>query len=471
MIVFRRFPTCLLHHIRQPVSRSLLLESQRRSLSFTSYKYNSSHIDDDKSKKKLKNVFQMNSNRVIRKQKTKEELAKEGFEEQLRSPNRFVRWGAIARSEKFSKGMTKYMIGAYVIFLIYGLFFTKKLFAKDKELERLLKKQEEGNANEYEALRIKELKGKLRRRDELKLEEYKKMQEEGIENFDDIRVQNFDQNKLNEQILPARDTTNFYQEKANEYDKAINMEERVIFLGKRRKWLMKHCQGDVLEVSCGTGRNIKYLDMSRINSITFLDSSENMMEITHKKFREKFPKYKKVAFVVGKAENLVDLAEKGKPSLENEKENQVKYDTIVEAFGLCSHEDPVKALNNFGKLLKPDGRIILLEHGRGQYDFINKILDNRAERRLNTWGCRWNLDLGEVLDDSDLELVEEKRTHLGTTWCIVAKRKGDVKKKDELGFVEKYLQSSIRKRMESFEKKDDMASKKELEPVPPVSKS
>jgi methyltransferase OMS1 len=76
-----------------------------------------------------------------------------------------------------------------------------------------------------------------------------------------------------------------------------------------------------------------------------------------------------------------------------------------------------------------------------------------------------------VLDDSDLELVEEKRTHLGTTWCIVAKRKGDVKKKDELGFVEKYLQSSIRKRMESFEKKDDMASKKELEPVPPVSKS
>lgn len=68
----------------------------------------------------------MNSNRVIRKQKTKEELAKERFEEQLRSPNRFVRWGAIARSEKFSKGMTKYMIGAYVIFLIYGLFFTKK---------------------------------------------------------------------------------------------------------------------------------------------------------------------------------------------------------------------------------------------------------------------------------------------------------------------------------------------------------
>lgn len=57
---------------------------------------------------------------------------------------------------------------------------------------------------------------------------------------------------------------------------------------------MKHCQGDVLEVSCGTGRNIKYLDMSRINSITFLDSSENMMEITHKNSEKSFLSIKKL---------------------------------------------------------------------------------------------------------------------------------------------------------------------------------
>ncbi|CAI4058842.1 hypothetical protein SKDZ_04G5160 [Saccharomyces kudriavzevii ZP591] len=471
MVAFPRPFMSFSHYARQLISRNGFLQPQRRLLSFTCSRYNNSDVDENKNEKKLKNVFQANASRTVRRQKSKEELAKEKFEEQLKSPNRFVRWGAIARSEKFSKGMTKYMIGAYVVFLIYGLFFTKKLFARDKELERLLKKQEEGNANEYETLRVKELRGNLRRRDELKLKEYKKMQEEGVEDFDDVHVQSFDQNKLNEQILPARDTTTFYQGKASEYDKAINMEEKVIFLGKRRKWLMKHCQGDVLEVSCGTGRNIKFLDMSRINSITFLDSSENMMDIAHQKFREKFPKYKKVAFVVGKAENLVDLAEKGKPSRENEKTEQVKYDTIVEAFGLCSHEDPVKALNNFVKLLKPDGRIILLEHGRGQYDFVNKMLDNRAEKRLNTWGCRWNLDLGEVLDDSDLEVVEEKRTHLGTTWCIIAKRKGDLKKKGELGFVEKYLQSSIRKRMESFEKKNDPDSEKQPEPGTPINKS
>lgn len=373
--------------------------------------------------------------RKVRRIKTKEEIAKEKFEEMLNSPNWFIRWGAIARSEKFTKGMTKYLIAAYVVFLIYGISFMKKLYTKEKELETLESKLESGNINEYETLRIKELKGKLRTRDQLKLEQYEKMKtEDGIENFDGIVLPNNDQNKLNKDILPARDTTPFYDGKAEQYDKDINFEEKVVRMGKRRKWLMRHCSGDVLEVSCGTGRNIPYINLDNINSITFLDSSKAMIDITNKKFRQKFPTFDKVAFVQGRAENLANIA--------GDKE-RVKYDTIVEAFGLCSHEDPVDALKNFASLLKPNGRIVLLEHGRGQYNIINKILDKRAAKRLETWGCRWNLDIGEILDDSGLEIVEEKRCHLGTTWCIVAKKKGDAKRKDEAGFFEKYIGPSF----------------------------
>lgn len=368
--------------------------------------------------------------------KTKEEIAQEKFKEMLKSPNWFIRWGAIARSEHFTKGMTKYLIAAYVIFLIYGVSFMKKLYIKEKELEGLECKMKSGNINEYETLRIKELRGNLRTRDELKLKQYKKMKnEDGIENFDGITLPNNDQNKINEDILPARDTTPFYNGKAEQYDKDINFEEKVVRMGKRRKWLMRHCTGDVLEVSCGTGRNIPYINLDNINSITFLDSSKAMIAITNKKFRQKFPNFDKVAFVQGRAENLTSIV--------SDKE-RVKYDTVVEAFGLCSHEDPVKALKNFASLLKPHGRIVLLEHGRGQYDIINKILDKRAAKRLETWGCRWNLDIGEILDDSGLEIVEEKRCHLGTTWCIVAKKKGDAKRKDEVGFFEKYIGSSLK---------------------------
>lgn len=386
---------------------------------------------------------------VYRKPKTKEQLAKEKFEADLKSDNRFIRWGAIARSEKFSKGLTKYIIGLYVLFIIYGLNYTKKLYKKEKELEKLTIKVDNGEANEYEVLRYKELRNKLRTRDVEKLKKYKEIIEaEGTENLDEMKLETIDENTNNEHILPARDTTDFYEMKAEEYDDGVNFEEMMIRMGKRRKWLMKHCKGDVLEVACGTGRNIKYLDPLAINSITFLDASEKMMEITHKKFRDYLPNFKKCAFVVGKAEDLVDMNAKSGSAA------PVKYDTIVEAFGLCSHKDPVKALKNFAELLKPGGRIVLLEHGRGTYDTINKILDDRAEKRLKTWGCRWNLDIGEILDDSGLDIVEEKRTHLGTTWCIVAKRKGDGKKKDEIGFFEKYLGSSVKQRMDSFYNND-----------------
>lgn len=403
----------------------------------------------------------------VRRPKTEKELAREKFEEQLKSPNRFIRWGAIARSEKFSKGMTKYLIGAYILFLGYSLYFMKKLYAKEKELEKLTGKENAGDVNEYERLRIKELTGKLRRRDELKLITYNKMKEDGVEDFDNVKLENNDQNKLNEKILPARDTTPFYEGKAEEYDEGVNFEERAIFMGRRRKWLMKLCEGDVLEVACGTGRNLKYMNPERISSITFLDSSEKMMEITYKKFKEKFPNFHKAAFVVGKAENLVDLAkghDVGPSELEGSNKDigtvqkdatKVKYDTIIETFGLCSHEDPVKALKNFASLLKPEGRIVLLEHGRGSYGFVNKILDDRAEKRLETWGCRWNLDIGEILDDSGLEVVDETRTHFGTTWCIVAKKKGASKKKTEVGFFEKYFRSSVRSKLESLDESNE----------------
>lgn len=400
---------------------------------------------------------------VVRRKKTPEQLAEEQYEKDLKSDSWIVRWGAKARSNKFQRKMTWYYVGCYILFLLFGYKYMHGVYYKDKELKEIAERQKENKSNEYYELREKELTGKLRRRDELKLEKYAKLKEEGVENFDDVKIEIESQNTTNKAILPARDTTPFYDVKAEEYDSEINWEEKVVLMGRRRKWLMKHCTGDVLEVACGTGRNIKYLDMTRIHSVTFLDSSSKMVEIANKKFREYFPKYKNVAFVVGRAEDLVDLAKNKSNNSDllvkdiddqkveiTEASKTIKYDTIIEAFGICSHEDPVKALKNFASLLKPGGRIVLLEHGRGNYDFINNILDNRAEKRLESWGCRWNLDIGEILDDSGLEITEEKRTHLGTTWCIVAKRKDDAKKKEEIGFLEKYFSQGIKKRAQEI---------------------
>jgi len=74
------------------------------------------------------------------------------------------------------------------------------------------------------------------------------------------------------------------------------------------------------------------------------------------------------------------------------------FDTVVDAFGLCSHEDPVQVLREISRVCKPDGRILLLEHGRAHYDFLNARLDSSAEAHHQKWGCYWNRDINAIIN-------------------------------------------------------------------------
>ena len=100
------------------------------------------------------------------------------------------------------------------------------------------------------------------------------------------------------------------------------------------------------------------------------------------------------------------------------------FDTIVQTMGLCSTPQPAQILRNLGSIVKPTGgRILLLEHGRGHYDWLNRILDNRAPGHADQHGCWWNKDIGEIVEESGLEVVEMKRYHFGTTWWFILKLK------------------------------------------------
>ncbi|KAK9237666.1 S-adenosyl-L-methionine-dependent methyltransferase [Lipomyces kononenkoae] len=208
-----------------------------------------------------------------------------------------------------------------------------------------------------------------------------------------------------------RDTAQTYDGLAKQYDRIIGRDELFMGLSFWRKDVAKQAIGDVLEISCGTGRNIAYLNIPAVKSITFVDSSAQMVEQTREKFTDRYPKYQHAQFVATRAEDL---------PLEK------KYDTILQTFGLCSHEDPVYVLMHLQDLLKPGGKIVLLEHGRGTWDFVNRILDKSAASRAEVFGCRWNLDIGEIVRKSGLVIDKESRSHFGTTWTIIAHRPGDV---------------------------------------------
>ena len=86
--------------------------------------------------------------------------------------------------------------------------------------------------------------------------------------------------------------------------------------------------------------------------------------------------------------------------------------------GICSTNDPVRLLKNLGESVENNGRILLLEHGRGTWNWLNHVLDGLAPRHALEFGCIWNKDIGKIVEDSGLEIVEMKRMHFGTTWWI-----------------------------------------------------
>jgi methyltransferase OMS1 len=358
--------------------------------------------------------------------------------------------------------MPKLYIGCFIIAAVPFYFYMRDRYHEDKQMKHIDAKYAEdpSSLSEYEYLVLKSLNRSEKLRP-LELKKYKLYQlmrkefrrkhllsqemfnpspqelnewyhkqfrfnsaEENAPVLTDV-IDSKDKVNVGAAIQAAEDTTAFYEEKAKEYDDAVKWEERGILMGGKRSWLMQHAEGDVLEVSCGTGRNIPYFYPDQVKSITFIDSARNMVEIAKQKFTKAFPNYKKAAFVVGRAEDMSKIAE------------NVKYDTVIEAFGLCCHEDPVLALQNMAKLLKPGGRIVLLEHGRSNWGFINNHLDFRSEKRMKTWKCRWNLDIGELIDEAGLDITVEKRAHFSTTWMLVVKRPEDPIRPDEKRFLDK----------------------------------
>jgi methyltransferase OMS1 len=134
-----------------------------------------------------------------------------------------------------------------------------------------------------------------------------------------------------------------------------------------------------------------------------------MLQVARREFHKRYPDYQKVYFTIQDAATPLKAPSGG------------KFDTIIQSMGLCSHHSPVALLRNLGNACKEDGNIILLEHGKSHYDWLNRILDRFAEKHAETWGCWWNRDVEAILKESGLRVVKLRRYHFGTTYWIEAK--------------------------------------------------
>jgi methyltransferase OMS1 len=247
-------------------------------------------------------------------------------------------------------------------------------------------------------------------------------------------------NPLIADLAHQKDVTSRFDSTADSYDSEVATQEFLMGIRTKRDRLAKMCKGHVLEVSCGTGRNLGFFDIglaSEVDSLTFVDLSPQMIDVCKKKWDVLYASEKKnlkpglqVRFMTGSALDAMPSPPGGK---------EKKYDTILQTLGLCSTPLPVKLLTNLATHLNtsnPDARILLLEHGRSYRDWLNNIIDNTALEHAEKHGCWANRDIGalvaEAATKAGLEVVREKRWHLGTTWVIELKAKeGSTESKEE----------------------------------------
>jgi len=106
-------------------------------------------------------------------------------------------------------------------------------------------------------------------------------------------------------------------------------------------------------------------------------------------------------------------------------ERKGKYTTILQTMGICSTPSPHTLMSSLAGHLDtsdPEARILLLEHGRSYLPWLNRILDNSAEKHAEIHGCWYNRDIGEIVEEeakkAGLEVRRVMRKHLGTTWVF-----------------------------------------------------
>ncbi|MHB8732074.1 MAG: class I SAM-dependent methyltransferase [bacterium] len=185
--------------------------------------------------------------------------------------------------------------------------------------------------------------------------------------------------------LTAREIRQKYDRFARWYDLSALL---LVLLGvpSLRRALLRRASGRVLEAAVGTGKNIPYYP--RDCEITAVDLSPGMLEITR---RRAVKSGRSVTFVRMDAEALAFPDE--------------SFDTVVSTLSTCTFPHPVAALREMSRVCRPRGRILLLEHGRSEREWLGRWQDRTAERHARQLGCHWNRKPLELIQQAGLTVL------------------------------------------------------------------
>jgi ubiquinone/menaquinone biosynthesis C-methylase UbiE len=161
-------------------------------------------------------------------------------------------------------------------------------------------------------------------------------------------------------------------------------------LGPWRRWLTSGARGLTLDVGCGTGRGLP-LYGSDVLAIGLDPAWDSLARA-----RRRAPR---VPLVQGSTEAL--------PFRDR------VFDTVVASLVFCSVPEPARGLAEVKRVLRPDGRLRMLEHVRSRRAWKAAFQDR--VQPLWTWasgGCRPNRDTERLVQTAGFVIESEDRAEM-----------------------------------------------------------
>src|SRR5215471_6029505 len=177
----------------------------------------------------------------------------------------------------------------------------------------------------------------------------------------------------------------FYQDRIVPH--LIQMSMRQENLAVYRHRLLAAAEGHVLEIGIGSGVNVAHYGGS-VTDVIGLDPSPKLLSMAEQTIRGvSLP----VELLRGSAE-AIPLPDES-------------VDTLVTTWTLCSIPNVARALSEMHRVLKANGRLLFVEHGRAPDATVRRWQDRLTPlwRRI-TGGCHLNRAIGPLLKDAGFRI-------------------------------------------------------------------